>query len=726
MSLFKKYLVPSVAALSITMPVMVLADKKDSLFDLDPVSGQMHQMHPLASGIIVKYKKQYRAVSEDGAIERAAQLGEKYQAPIAFKRMMSGDAEVYNVDIRQMESVRGGISLEQLVNKIASQPDVEYAEIDAWVIPYRVPNDPRYADQWHYDNPVGGMNLENAWDITTGSGAVTVAVLDTGYRPHVDLVGNIVGGYDMISNTSVSNDGNGRDSDAQDPGDWTTAGQCAPGSDPSDSSWHGTHVAGTVAAVSDNNTGVTGVAWNVNVLPVRVLGTCGGSVSDIADGIRWAAGLNVNGVPNNTNPADVINMSLGSRLASACSNTYQNAINAAVAQGVTVVAAAGNSNTTANHPPANCNNVISVAATSLDGSRAFYSNFGASVDVAAPGGDFCNPTTDAAPTTVGDCEGGVLKNDEMVLSTYNSGTQGPGADNYAWNQGTSMASPHVAGAAALLYSVQPDITPAEVEAALTSTARAFPNVNDHQCTTTNCGAGIVDVEAALQSLGGPGGPVELQNGVAVTNLGDSQGDVQYFTLQVPAGATNLSFQMSGGVGDADLYVRFGSEPTTSVYDCRPFLGGSNETCNINNVQAGTYHVMLRAYSDYASVSLIGSYTTGGGSQSFFENTADFNIPDNNPAGVTSPINVSRSGNAGNIDVSYNIVHTWRGDLRVSLIAPDQTEFVLRERSGGGADDLNETVSVAAGSIPASGIWRLKVVDAANQDVGYIDSWSMQF
>ncbi len=701
------------------------------------------QANPLAVGLIVKYKEGFQSTDNSAARARVQTLNAEYDVNMSFKRMMSGDAEVYSfVQSASSSGAQFGnrpasMNLQQLVQAINDRPEVEYAEIDAWMVPMRTPNDPSYSSQWHYDDAVGGLNLEDAWDTTTGSSAVTVAVLDTGYRPHADLVGNVVGQYDMISSSSVSNDGGGRDSNAQDPGDWTTNGQCGVGWTATDSSWHGTHVAGTVAAVSDNGTGVAGVAWDVNLVPVRVLGTCGGSLSDIADGIRWAAGLSVSGVPSNSNPADVINMSLGASAPSACSSTYQNAINAAVAQGTTVVVAAGNSNSSSGYPPANCNNVVSVAATAIDGGRAYYSNFGSAIDVAAPGGDGCNPTSNSAPASLSDCQGGVWKTDEMILSTYNTGSQGPGSDSYDWLQGTSMASPHVAGVAALLYSVDPGITPAEVETILKDTARAFPSVSNHQCTTSNCGDGIVDAAAAVAAANGnppppppPPGDGELTNGVAETGLSGAASSQQFFTLVVPAGASNLSFSISGGSGDADMYVRFGSQPTTGTWDCRPYLNGNNETCNISNVQAGTYHVMLRGWTAYSGVSLVGSFTApgSGGGAAFYQNTSNVNIPDNNSGGGTSNINVTRSGASGTVTVNFEIVHTWRGDLEVELVAPNSTTVVLHARTNpnDSTDNLSATVNVDAGSINSNGTWSLVVRDLARFDTGFIDSWSLEF
>lgn len=475
--------------------------------------------------------------------------------------------------------------LDDLVATLRSDPSVEYAEEDRMMKRLLTPNDSRYAEQWHYYEANGGLNLPLAWDITTGTG-ITVAVLDTGYRPHADLVANIVGGYDFISDSFVGNDGNARDNDAQDPGDWNTAGQCPPDPGAYDSSWHGTHVAGTVAAVSNNGSGVAGVAFGARVLPLRVLGRCGGYTSDIADAIVWASGGTVSGVPANTNVARVISMSLGGQ--GSCDTTTQNAINSARSRGSVIIVAAGNEQqNAANVSPASCSGVITVASVNRNGGRAWYSNFGAVVDVAAPGGD----TTVTA---------------NGVLSTLNAGATTPGSDTYEFYQGTSMATPHVAGVVALMLARNGALTPDEVETRLRNSTRAFP------ASCSQCGTGIVDALAAVNAAtGGGGGGSELQNGVAVSNLSGATGAELRYTMNVPAGATNLQFQISGGSGDADLYVRFGSAPTTSTFDCRPYLNGNNETCTIASPQTGTYHVMIRGYSSFTGLTLRGSYSTGG-------------------------------------------------------------------------------------------------------------------
>ncbi|WP_372762400.1 S8 family peptidase [Pseudoalteromonas sp.] len=479
---------------------------------------------------------------------------------------------------------------QDFMQEMIDSGNVEYIEVDQMLKPFAAPNDPRYGDQWHYFEATGGLNLPSAWDNATGTG-VTVAVLDTGYRPHIDLDANILPGYDMISNLSVANDGNGRDSDARDPGDAISANECGYTHGAQNSSWHGTHVAGTVAAVSNNGEGVAGVAYGAKVVPVRVLGKCGGLTSDIADGIIWASGGTVSGLPSNANPADVINMSLGG--SGSCSSTTQNAINTARNNGTVIVIAAGNDNdNSANYNPGNCSGVVNVASIGRDGGRAYYSNYGSNIDVAAPGG---------AQSFANDPEG--------VLSTYNSGSTTPSSDSYGYSQGTSMAAPHVAGVAALIKQMNPSATPDEVESILKSTTRSFP------ATCTSCGTGIVDAAAAVAAASGgtpPPGGNELIDGEAKTGLSGASSSETFYTMTVPSGASNVTFTMSGGTGDADLYVRAGSQPTTSTYDCRPYESGNNEVCSIDSPTAGTYHVMLRGYSAYSGVSLVGDVTAGSG------------------------------------------------------------------------------------------------------------------
>ena len=221
----------------------------------------------------------------------------------------------------------------------------------------------------------------------------------------------------------------------------------------------------------------------------------------------------------------------------------------------------------------------------------------------------------------------------------------------------------------------------------------------------------------------------LTKGVAVTGLGATTGNSLNYTMVVPAGSTNLTFTTSGGTGDADMYVQFGSAPTDTSYVCRPYLGGNAETCTIAAPSAGTYHVRLKAYSTFSGVSLVGNYTAGGGGGSTpqtYSNTADYQIRDNTT--VDSPITVSgRSGNApSNASVAVNVVHTYRGDLKVDLVAPDGSLYNISNRAGGSADNLVGTYTINLSSEALNGTWRLRVNDNAGGDTGYINSWSITF
>ena len=516
----------------------------------------------------------------------------------------------YGVKLQALHGIATGANVMKLSRKMsltearalakemmARDPQIEYAEPDRIMTKMMTPNDPRYSEQWHYFDTTGGLRLPAAWDNSTGAG-IRVAVIDTGYRPHVDLSGQLLAGYDFISDTAVSNDGNGRDSDASDPGDAVTAGACYAGSPASSSSWHGTHVAGTIAAATNNGVGVAGVAFGAKVVPVRVLGKCGGYTSDIADAIVWSSGGSVSGVPNIAARAHVINMSLGG--GGACDTTTQNAINSARSRGTVVIVAAGNENQNAsNASPANCSGVVTVAATTKAGGRASYSNYGTVVDVAAPGGG---------------TGGG-------VLSTLNSGTNGPGADTYASYQGTSMATPHVAGVAALMLAKNGALTPDQIESKLKSTARAFP------ATCSGCGTGIVDAAAAVASATGGGGTtptgptiaesesnntiatadvVSTANTTVTGNMGSST-DSDYFVVQLPAGKTLTATMTPGSsTADYDVYIYNSSGTQLALSENG---AGSTDTASVANSTSATAarYVRVKYYSG-GTGSTNGKYT----------------------------------------------------------------------------------------------------------------------
>ena len=538
--------------------------------------------------MIVKYRDMapIAAASANGLLGQGAldRLAVVTGQPVLHGRAISGGAWV----VRFLQ----GLTSEQadlLAQMISAEPDVEYAEPDLPMYPLLVPTDPSYAgNQWDLKSAAqsaGGANLSPAWDITTGSSSINIAVLDTGILPHPDLANRYLAGYDMITDAGIANDGGGRDSDPSDPGDWETAGECGFGSPAYNSSWHGTHVAGTIAAATNNAIGIAGINWVGKVLPVRVLGKCGGYVSDIADAIRWAAGLSVAGVPANPTPARVINLSLGG--SGACGATFQNAINAALNSGTVLAIAAGNSNDdAANFSPASCAGVIAVAATQAAGARASYSNFGTTVAIAAPGGGDGN----------------------YILSTLNSGTTTPvlTADGwiYANYQGTSMAAPHVAGIASLMLSVSPALTPAQVLATMQTTARAFPTGTVRDCTSnTNqvtstvkfCGSGIIDAAAAVAaaaaaSTGAPAVTTSAASSIAATgatlngsvssNGASTTVTFQYgLTTGYGSSATAAQSPLPAGATTTAVSAAIGGLACNTLYHYRAVAANSASTTN---------------------------------------------------------------------------------------------------------------------------------------------------
>ncbi|GAA3677907.1 hypothetical protein GCM10023081_15210 [Arthrobacter ginkgonis] len=433
----------------------------------------------------------------DDAGHKAADRADTYEQPaeeldteVQEVSATASGARVVTTD-RELDAAEAA----DLVAELEADPAIEYAEPDLILKPAATaPNDTHYGYQWDFSDPeagseaFAGINVPAAWDVSRGDGVV-VAVVDSGITDHGDLDANVLPGYDMISQSGVPaydsvdpRDGDGRDADPSDEGDWTGEEQCGEDAEGSASSWHGTHVAGTIAAVTGNGKGIAGVAPEAKILPVRALGSCGGYASDISDAIIWASGGTVRdeeGAPiaAPSTPADVINLSLGGY--AECSATLQGAVDAAVAAGSVVVAAAGNESMDARlSSPANCDHVITVAASGPDGSLTGYSNYGEAIDVTAPGGSF----------DAGD-EGGILSTTNYGMTDPEYGADG---DAYSFAEGTSSAAPHVSGVVALLLAAQPSMTPAQVEARLKETVRPLPGT-----CALGCGAGLVDAAAAV-------------------------------------------------------------------------------------------------------------------------------------------------------------------------------------------------------------------------------------
>ncbi|MBE4592903.1 peptidase S8 [Vibrio navarrensis] len=704
-----------------------------------------------------------------------------------------GRQALYSVEIDSNE-------LTALQNNAA----VEYVEIDP----------PRYllseTTPWGY----GAVNAQRLDDGSAGNR--TVCIIDSGYDlNHNDLSGNRVNG----SNDSGT-------------GAW---------SDPGNNNAHGTHVAGTIAAIA-NGEGVKGIMpnQNVNLHIVKVFNESGwGYSSSLVKAIQTCA----------DNGANVVNMSLGG---SQSSRTEETALKAIYDQGVLLIAAAGNSGNTAHSYPASYDSVVSVAAVDNHNDHAAFSQATNQVEVAAPGMAILSTVTvgegilsdislsgnsyfdrgvvphnrlivsgsNYAPAPVagsvtaplascdvssgsyncGDMSNKVCLTERIdnqtatldpeidaVKACYNAGAKAaivysnqalPGLQNpfvlddnnryrmvsvtvdhqlglelanqvgssvtvstetgkdYEYYNGTSMATPHVTGVAALVWSYHPTCSAQQVRKALRATATDI----DVAGRDNRTGYGLINADAAKAYLDagcdGPTGPVDpdgnaLENGVAKGPLSGDEKTSAVFTFDVPADATQATFNLSGGTGDADMYVRFNGTPTTSSYDCRSWQSGNGESCNLNVTQAGTYEVLVYGYAAYSGASLTATHNgsdqpTDGQTPSSYTNANAVAIPDNSSAGVVSEINVLRSGDAGNVSVDLNISHTYIGDLKVTLISPTGGQVVLHNNSGGSANNIRTTLSADFTGYEAKGTWQLKVVDNAKQDTGTLNSWTLSF
>ena len=437
----------------------------------------------------------------EGKTSRLAALA---NVPMTLDRRLSGRAHLIRLDQPVTPSEAHAIAA-----RLRHSGEVMNAEPDMMMHADSIPiNDPAYSaspGQWHYmapaGNNLGGADLPGSWDLTLGSETIDVAVLDTGYRPHADLQ-SMLPGYDFIAYAATANDGDGRDADASDPGDFVAAGECARGSAATHSSWHGTHVMGTIAALMNNGLYGTGIAPHVRILPVRVLGKCGGYTSDIADGMRWAAGIDVPNVPHNAYPARIINLSLGS--AGTCSDTFQRAINDVNALGAIVVISSGNGASNAVNQPANCRGALAITAHAVDGDNAEYANVGPEILVSAPGG--------GCGTLAADCYSVYSSNGSAVYSLGNAGITTPGLDTGVWKIGTSMAAPHVSGTIALMLSLNASLDRAEIISMLRASARP-PPLSGACALVANaglCGAGLLDGLAAVNALSARGPVIQME------------------------------------------------------------------------------------------------------------------------------------------------------------------------------------------------------------------------
>ena len=511
--------------------------------ELNPVRRHPHgsPATPIAA-VIVKFRS--ASHSAQGAQVRPAR---DRIAALTARTGLTLHAGRSITDLLQVIRVQPAVTGEPIaatVERLRADPEVEYAELEQRRYPHATtPNDALFSEQWYLQQSSAttpsAVDAVTAWDTTTGSTGIVIADLDTGVRfEHPDLQwagsgGRLLPGYTFISDTFVANDGDAQDADASDPGDWVTQAdskqpQCAnlpTGSTfPIPSSWHGTRVSGLLGALSNNGIGIAGVTWSAWLLPVRVLGKCGGLDSDIVAGMLWAAGIPVSGVPNNPYPARIENMSLGGT--GACPQLYADVIGQLSANGVLVVASAGNEGGPVD-APANCAGVAGVAGLRHAGTKVGYSSLGPEIALSAPAGN-C-PT--GSPCTY------------PITTTFNQGTTTPGVDGYTDqlsnpNLGTSFSAPLVSGIAGLMLAVNGNLTSAQLIARLKEGSQPFPqtspgtvpappmchvptgpsDVQNTECICTldgqTCGAGMASASGALNAALRPVAAVRVPASVA--------------------------------------------------------------------------------------------------------------------------------------------------------------------------------------------------------------------
>ncbi|WP_197328383.1 MprA protease, GlyGly-CTERM protein-sorting domain-containing form [Ralstonia syzygii] len=428
-----------------------------------------------------------KPLSATEASNRLLSVAQATSSTLQVKRTLATDAQLMRTGLSDAAGIEAAAA------KVAQDARVAYAVPDRILYPTATPNDPLFNSQNNLQSPTvvaGGINVASAWDITLGSSTLVVAVVDTGYTDHPDLSGKILPGYNFISDPARAGNSTGRGSDAHDTGDGVTSSDVSAisgctSSDIGNSTWHGTEVMSVLAAGTNNALDIAGVGWNTRIVPVRTSGKCGALLSDTVDGMLWAGGISVSGVPANPNPARVVNVSLGS--VGTCSAAEQDAINRLAALGTVVVAAAGNEGGAVD-APANCSGAIAVTAHVDSGENASYANVGSQVALSAPGGGGAN-----SQATSSGCTGPV----SVIQADSNDGQYS--LRNYVVKSvaGTSFSTPEVAGTIALMLSVQSQLSNAQILAGLQQTARAHPS-GTYCAIRGGCGAGLLDTAGAVR------------------------------------------------------------------------------------------------------------------------------------------------------------------------------------------------------------------------------------
>ncbi|RUO30942.1 peptidase S8 [Aliidiomarina sedimenti] len=609
------------------------------------------------------------------------------------------ETDVLGRDLRMRHVAQGRINeirvansaqRDRAIKRLAAHPLIEVAEPNYTISindiqAQAVPNDPNFGNLWglHNTGQAGGtpdadISAVEAWDITTGSSDIVIGVIDSGVDyTHPDLAANMWQNPGEICDNGIDDTGTGVIDDCfgysaiDDDGD------------PMDENGHGTHVAGTIGAVGDNNLGVVGVNWNVKVAGCQFLDADGfGSTAGAIACIDYFTNLKVNHGVNLL----ATNNSWGG---GPYSETLRTAISDGIDAGILFVAASGNEASDSDAIPAypaayDLDGIISVANTDRNDELAVLSNYGlTSVDLGAPG--------------------------SAILSTYLN-------DGYATASGTSMASPHVAGTAALIWSIAPHLDLFEVKQILLDSGDPIPALAGRTVTGNRLNA----YQALLDADPTPGFALIMQPAAQEVSAGDSaEYTIEVLSIADWSGEVDLSASIDPAL-DFDLSADTafaGEEVTLTVY-------------TDEDTQWGEYDINLTA-SDVDTGELTGSAASSlmvlpANLVDFpYENNNPVSIPDADPEGITSVISVAEEGLVFGTDVSVNITHTWIGDLIITLTSPDGTEHVLHDRDGGSAEDIDQTWSVDAfNGESMQGDWTLFVSDNAAADTGTLNFWSL--
>jgi serine protease len=550
----------------ITVPQWVTAAERNPVRH-NPVSAAV----VAAPRIILKLRALPAGEGGDTTATRLNRIGRNTGVTVNLLRSITARMHVLEVAPEQ-----AGTALGTTLARLRGDPDVEYAAPDERRYAHQAPNDPMFMQQWYLQSDPttpAAIDAVSAWDTTTGTAGVVIADLDTGVRfDHPDLLsasqgGRLLAGYDFISSAAVANNGIGRGPDASDPGDWITSAESAAapfkGCTVTNSSWHGTRTAGILGALTNNATGIAGITWGAQILPVRVLGKCGGYDSDIQQAMLWAAGVHVNSVPDNPTPARILNMSFGSS-GESCPQSYLDVIQQVTALGVVVVVSAGNEGGPVD-TPANCAGVIGVAGLRQAGTKVGYSSLGMEVALSAPAGNCVNTTAGSACLY-------------SILTSVNSGTTIPQTNTYTdmfanANLGTSFSAPMVSGIAALMASVNPNLNSCQMTARLKEGAQPFPqlaagetpqpplchvpsgasDVQNAECVCTldgkTCGAGMANAPAAVAAALRPIAAIAVgaSNGAATLSASGSAAALNHtLTAYQWRAVSGVSVNLQGG------------------------------------------------------------------------------------------------------------------------------------------------------------------------------------